>query len=74
MLAMQKTDCEIKNIDWLISDMISEFGNNKAFDILEAIKKGSIGKYGISFKLTTQVVGYWITQYLKDKNTNRLKI
>ena len=66
-LAMQKTDCEIKNIDWLISDIISEFGNKKTIDILEAIKQGSIGKFGISFKLTTQVVGYWINQYLKEK-------
>lgn len=66
-LAMQKTDCEIKNIDWLISDIVSEFGNKKTIDILEAIKQGSIGKFGISFKLTTQVVGYWINQYLKEK-------
>lgn len=66
-LAMQKTDCEIKNIDWLINDIVSEFGNKKTIDILEAIKQGSIGKFGISFKLTTQVVGYWINQYLKEK-------
>jgi len=66
-LAMQKTDCEIKNIDWLIIDIVSEFGNKKTIDILEAIKQGSIGKFGISFKLTTQVVGYWINQYLKEK-------
>ena len=74
-LAMQKTDCEIKNIDWLISDIVSEFGNKKTIDILEAIKQGSIGKFGISFKLTTQVVGYWINQYLKEKyktNQDRL--
>jgi len=66
-LAMQKTDCEIKNIDWLIIDIVSEFGNKKTIDILEAIKQGSIGKFGISFKLTTRVVGYWINQYLKEK-------
>lgn len=74
MLTMQRTDCEIKNIIWLIEDICNQFASKKAIDILEAIKSGAMGKYGISYKVTTQTVGYWIHTYLKEKNANVLKL
>jgi hypothetical protein len=49
--------------------------NTKIGDIIEAIRQGSLGKYGLTYKLNTQAVCYWINQYLKEKykyNQDRL--
>jgi len=72
---MERTDCEIKNIDNLVLDISEEFKNKKLVDIKEAIRQGAFGKFGITYKISTQVVGYWINQYLKEKyktNQDRL--
>lgn len=74
-IAMDRTDCEIKHIDIVIKDIFDEFANKKLIDIKEAIRQGSFGKYGITYKLTTQVICFWINQYLKEKyksNQDRL--
>ncbi len=71
-IAMERTDCEIKNIDNIFSDISEEFNNKKVIDIKEAIRQGAFGKFGISYKLTTQVIGYWINQYLKEKYKTNL--
>ena len=74
-IAMERTDCEIKNINAIIQDIFSEFSDKKLIDIKEAIRQGSFGKYGITYKLTTQVICFWINQYLKEKyktNQDRL--
>jgi hypothetical protein len=74
-VAMQRTDSEISNIDLTIKDIYFEFKNKKIGDIIEAIRQGSLGKYGLTYKLNTQAVCYWINQYLKEKykyNQDRL--
>lgn len=72
---MERTDCEIKNIDNIYLDISEEFKHEKIIDVKEAIRQGCFGRFGISYKLTTQVVGYWINQYLNLKykrNQDRL--
>lgn len=64
---MERTDCEIKNIDNVVFDISEEFKNKKLVDVKEAIRQGAFGKFGITYKISTQVVGYWINQYLKEK-------
>ena len=64
---MERTDCEIKNIDNLVLDISEEFKNKKLVDVKEAIRQGAFGKFGITYKISTQVIGYWINQYLKEK-------
>lgn len=74
-VAVERTDCEIKNIDNLVLDILEEFKKENIIDIREAIRQGGFGKFGISYKITTQVVGYWINQYLNLKykrNQDRL--
>lgn len=74
-VAMERTDCEIKNIDNVVFDVSEEFKNKKLVDVKEAIRQGAFGKFGITYKISTQVVGYWINQYLKEKyktNQDRL--
>lgn len=64
---------EFKNIDNTINDICTEFGFCKLSDIKDAIRKGSLGKYGRSFRLNTQEVCYWIREHRKEKS-NRLGI
>ena len=64
---MERTDCEIKNIDNIVLDISEEFKSKKLVDVKEAIRQGAFGKFGITYKISTQVIGYWINQYLKEK-------
>ena len=70
---MERLDMEFKNIDNTINDICTEFGFIKLSDIKEAIRKGSLGNYGRTFRLNTQEVCYWIREHRKE-NSNRLGI
>jgi len=41
-------------------------------DIREALRNGSLAKYGITYKLNTQVICFWIREYLKSKKSKLL--
>jgi hypothetical protein len=71
-IAMERLEMEIKNIDNTIDDICTEFSSNKLSDIKEAIRKGSLGKYGRSYRLSTQEISYWIREYLKEKNAKKI--
>jgi hypothetical protein len=51
----------------MLIDIKSEFGNKKIENVIEAIRLGSLGKFGVNYKLTTQVVCYWIRCHLNPK-------
>jgi len=71
---MQRTEMELKNIDETIDDIYSEFGHINLGDIKKAIRNGSLAKYGRTYKLSTQEICFWIREFLKSKDSNRLKI
>jgi len=66
-VAMQRTNTEIISFELTLKDILIEFNNKKIIDVIEAIRQGGLGRYGITYKLTTQIVCYWINQYLKEK-------
>jgi len=72
-IAMERLDMEFKNIDNTINDICTEFGYIKLSNIKDAIRKGGLGQYGRSYRLSTQEVCYWIREYLKE-NKNKLGI
>lgn len=71
-IAFERTQTEPYDITMMINDIVTEFPKLKAETIQSAIRKGSLGAYGLNYKVTTQVVCYWIREYVKEKNTNRL--
>ena len=73
IIAMERLDMQFLNIDYTISDIITEFDFMKLKDLILALRKGALGKYGRSYKLNTQEVCYWIREYQKE-NKNKLGI
>lgn len=58
-----------------VDDIFRNFPKAHASDVLLAIEKGSMGKYGVHHKLSIQVIGYWINSYLKEEeNKNKGKL
>lgn len=74
VIAMQRTEMEMKNLDSCIEDIISEFSYLNLYQIKEALRKGSLANYGRSYKLSTQEVCFWIREYLKENKSKELKI
>ena len=72
VLAMERTGLEFLNIDSTINDIISEFEYTSLFDVIESLRLGSLGKYGKSFRLSTQEVCYWIREYIKENKAKKL--
>jgi len=56
----------------LVSDVLSEFPRVSNEDITLALRSGSLGKYGRTFKLSTQEVCFWIREYQKSKTKKSL--
>lgn len=73
IIAMERLDMQFLNIDYTISDIITEFDFLRLKDLIFALRKGALGKYGRSYKLNTQEVCYWIREYQKE-NKNKLGI
>jgi len=71
-VSMDRLGMDFKNIDNTISDLIIEFKGVPLKDIREAIRNGSLGKYGKTYRLSTQEVCVWIREYLKTKKPSLL--
>lgn len=59
-MVMERVGLDFKDIDSTIQDVISEFGHVNLKDIREALRNGSLGLYGQTFRLSTQEVCIWI--------------
>jgi hypothetical protein len=68
LIAFERTLTEPYNIENMVKDIISEFPRTNPDEIVKAIRSGSLGKYGKTYKLSTQEVCIWIREYLKEKN------
>ena len=51
-------------------DVANEFSNIKIETIKSAIKKGALGEFGQTYKLTTQEVCIWIRKEILYRNTH----
>ena len=71
-MVMQRTEQKLSDVNATVDDIINIFGYNDK--IKQAILNGSVGKYGVTYKLTTQTIGSWIYQYLAPKKTNNDRI
>jgi hypothetical protein len=74
IIALERTNTNPFDLTNMISDIQSEFSRISIEDIQKAIRKGGLGEYGITYKLSTQVVCFWIREYLKNKNNRTLGI
>lgn len=72
-VAFERTQTEPYNLDSMINDVLTEFPKYGTETFKNAIRKGSLGAYGLNYKVTTQVVCHWIREYVKSQN-NRLGI
>ena len=70
VLAMANTCIDIDNLQFTEDALREQFKGEQKTVVIKAIKKGSMGAYGISHKLTPQVIGYWIYQYKKESQQN----
>ena len=64
-LAFERTNTEPFNVDNMIKDVLSEFKDKDLNIITDAIKRGSLGYYGRTYRMSTQEVCLWIREYLK---------
>jgi len=58
----------------MINDVITEFKNLKDSDFRIALRNGGLGKYGKTYKLTTQEVCVWIREYLRENKQKSLGV
>lgn len=70
--AFERTRSEPFKIDGMITDILTEFPRLSSERMIEAIRNGSLGKYGRTFRLSTQEVCYWIREYLKPNKQERI--
>jgi len=66
---MERTQSDLPNIDGAIEDVINEFPNIEFYRIKQAIKNGSLGHYGRTYRMSTQEVCIWIKEYIKQNPT-----
>lgn len=69
---MERTDMEFKSIDATIEDIITEFSDLPIEQVREALRNGSLGEYGSTFRLSTQEICVWIRKYRFNKNSKRI--
>lgn len=71
-VAFERTNTPPFNLDKLVSDVLSEFPRVSNEDITLALRSGSLGKYGRTFKLSTQEICFWIREFQKSKTKKSL--
>lgn len=68
LVAFERTNTEPFDIDNMVNDILTEFKHLSSQDFTTALRKGGLGMYGRTFKLSTQEVCYWLREYQKKKN------
>lgn len=67
---MQRVDMDFNDISKTTTDICLEFNFLSLDTIREALRKGSLGNFGITFKLSTQTVCFWIREHHKQTRPN----
>lgn len=74
LLAMERTGLELPNVQNTANDIFFVYKKHFLKDIIEALRLGSMGAYGVNHRLTTQIVGNWISQYFKEKENKKIQL
>lgn len=69
-LALERTQTTPFNIKKIVSDVLLEFPYLKDEDFMKALRNGGLGKYGRTYKFSTQEVCIWIREYLKERKSS----
>lgn len=67
-LAIERTNTVPFNIENMVKDILTEFPKLNDDSMSMAIRNGSLGKYGRTYKLSTQEVCIWIREHLKSSS------
>lgn len=70
VLVFDRTNTSARNIDGIVIDILKEFPDITDDEITNALRNGSLGKYGKTYKLSTQEMCCWIRNYRDDKKIN----
>lgn len=60
-----ESEISIDKLNKITSDIYSEFKTLDSDLIITALRNGSLGKYGKTYKLNVQEICIWIREYLK---------
>lgn len=69
-VAEERCDLQIKNILKTTTDILNEFPKLTENQFKKALRNGGLGKYGRSYKISTQEVCFWIREYIKENKNN----
>lgn len=61
-----EVELPIDRLKKISQDVLKEFGSLNPEIIVSAIRNGSLGKYGRTYKLNVQEVCLWIREHLKS--------
>lgn len=71
---MERTGLQLPDVQNTANDIYYIYKRHFLKDIIEAIRLGSVGAYGVNHRLTTQIVGNWITIYFKEKESKKTQL
>ena len=69
-LAMERTGTEFLDIKKTSVDIINSFPDVKIEMIVDAMKRGGLGEFGRTYKLTIQEICIWIRSVEGEKRRN----
>lgn len=67
-MAIVRTESKPIDVNSISLEILNEFKGVDVDDMVKAIRNGSLGKYGRTYRLSTQEICIWIREYLKKKN------
>lgn len=73
VLAFERTNSEPFDIDGMCEDVVGFFPELGEKDFAEAIKRGALGYYGKTYKMSAQEVCIWIKKYKDEKSDDEPK-
>ena len=70
-VAFERTNTEPYNIEKMSHDITTEFPDLSDDDFKKAIRNGGLGKYGKTYKLSTQEICIWIREYKTENHLGK---
>lgn len=67
MVAFNRVNVEPDRVLGIAEDIVKTFPSVNENDLVEAIRRGALGEFGRTYRMSTQEVCIWIREYIKSR-------
>lgn len=71
VLAFKRVNVQPERVLDIAEDIVKTFPTIDEKDLIEAVKRGALGEFGRTYRMSTQEVCIWVREYIKSTSEKK---